>query len=48
MRKRRGIDLIPLPGISRSGNSDPCNGNDETDNDATEHEPSPRRQHTQK
>jgi hypothetical protein len=38
MGKRRGIDLMPLPGLNRSGNCQSCDGNDETDNDAPEHE----------
>jgi hypothetical protein len=37
MRKRRGI-YLPLPRVRRPGNGDRCHGNDETDNEAPEHE----------
>jgi hypothetical protein len=40
MRKRRGIDLMPLPGVSRSDKSHPGHGDDETDDDTPEHETS--------
>jgi hypothetical protein len=42
MRKRRRVDLMPLPGVSYASNGQPRDGNDETDNDAPEHEASPR------
>jgi len=40
MGKRRGIDLMPLPGIRRSGEDHPGDGDDETDDDTPEHETS--------
>jgi hypothetical protein len=40
MGKRRGIDLMPLPGVSRSGDNHPGYGDDETDDDTPEHETS--------
>jgi hypothetical protein len=47
MRKRRGIDLMPLPGAGHAGNSQPRDDNDEADNDAPGHETSLRGQHNQ-
>jgi len=40
MRERRGVDLMSPPGVSRSGNGQSRDSNDETDNDPPEHETS--------
>jgi hypothetical protein len=38
MRKRRGVDVMIVAGLSCSGDSTGRNGDDKTDKDAPEHE----------
>ena len=40
MGKRRGVDLVTVPGIGRAGERHGCRDSDETDKDAPEHEAS--------
>jgi hypothetical protein len=47
MRERRGVDLVPLAGTGGSGDRQPRHGDNETENDAPEHDAGLRKQHNQ-